>query len=126
MCSRPVHPESRTVALIDGRKAMFCCPACALTVQRQSGKAVKLIALTDYETRAELAPDRAYIVENSDLNHCARTAALLDQTKTPHHVQFDRCSPGYLAFAHRPVAENFLKNHGGRLMRLSELAAHQP
>lgn len=121
LCNRPVHPETRVVGLMGNHRAALCCPACALTAQQQTGAALRLISLTDYETRAELETHRAYIAENSDVNHCAHAAALLDEFKTPHQVRYDRCSPSYIAFGRREAAERFVAEHGGRLLRFSEL-----
>lgn len=123
ICNRPVHPESKVIGFVEERRGVFCCPACALTAHRQTGKPVRLISLTDYETKTELLPEQAYIVQDSDVNPCARAGALVDETNTPHQVHFDRCSPSYLAFAHRSAAESFIEKHGGKLMRFDELAA---
>ena len=41
--------------------------------------------------------------------------------KQPMHVHFDRCSPSLLAFAKREAAEAFMREHGGRMVRFSEL-----
>src|ERR1035441_6256495 len=34
-CQRPIHAHSRTVASDKGGPRLFCCPACALSEQRQ-------------------------------------------------------------------------------------------
>ena len=123
VCSRPIHSHTRTAGVAEGRREMFCCPACALTTHDQSGKAVKIVELTDYETNSALVPSQAYLVRGSDVNTCARQHGPVDPDKQPTVVHFDRCSPSLLAFARRDVAARFAKEHGGDVLSFSELAA---
>ena len=121
-CDRPLHAGSRTVGLVDGKREVFCCPACALTAHRQNGKPVKLVSLTDYKTDTEITPGNAYIVEGSDLNLCVHQHMLMDNQKQPLPLEFDRCSPSMIAFANRQEAERFLAQHGGTLLPFQDLA----
>ena len=121
VCQRPVHAHSKTVALLGGRRDVFCCPACALTAQRQSGRPLKWAALTDYETGRRLSPEQAVLVRGSDVNPCDNVHVLRDATGQPSAEQFDRCSPSILAFAGRDAAARFMAAHGGRLVTVSEL-----
>ena len=41
-CKRPIHAHSKTVAFIDGRSRLFCCPACALSQYRQTGQPIRI------------------------------------------------------------------------------------
>lgn len=34
-CTRPVHSRMKTVAMVDGKRANYCCPACALSGHQQ-------------------------------------------------------------------------------------------
>src|SRR5512139_2580623 len=72
VCSRPIHSHTRTVGLVGSRRESFCCPACALTTHDQSGRAVKIVELTDYQTNSALDPSKAYLVRGSDVNTCAQ------------------------------------------------------
>src|ERR1039458_535986 len=76
-CRRLIHAHSRTVALVNGRSRVFCCPACALSEHQQEGKPVKVTELTSFLTGATLAPDSAYVVKGSDVNMCATTHGLM-------------------------------------------------
>src|ERR1035437_4928566 len=67
-CQRPIHAHSRTVALANGSSRLFCCPACALSEQRQEGKAVRVTELTAFLSGAKLSPNDAYVVKGSDVN----------------------------------------------------------
>ena len=122
-CSRPVHIHTRTVGMVGDHRELFCCPACALTAHDQTGKAVRIVELTDYETNSALATDRAFLVRGSDVNPCRLQHGPLDPDKQPTAVQFDRCSPSLLAFGRRDPAERFVKEHGGEVLSFSELAA---
>jgi hypothetical protein len=122
-CLRGVHAESRTVGLIEGKRAVFCCPTCALTEHKQSGKHVRISHLTDYLTRASLEPGKAVLVRGSDLNPCRDSQAHLSHDKQPLHVHFDRCSPSILAFATRDAAMSYLRRHGGQITDLRAVEA---
>lgn len=122
-CRRPIHAHSLTVARFGDRQEAFCCPACALSVRLQTKDPVKIVELSDYRTGAKLRPEQAYVVRGSDVNMCARQQPLIDENKEPHPVQYDRCSPGILAFGTKDAAVRFSENHGGTFMRFDELAA---
>ena len=122
-CNRPIHPESRTVGLVGDRREHFCCPACAMALQYQTGKAVRIVELTDYETRSKLLRSQAYMARGSDVNPCMRQHMLLAEDKQPAAMQFDRCTPSLLAFASRESAERMVKAHGGQVVRFSDLPA---
>jgi len=123
VCSRPIHSQTRTAGVAGGGREMFCCPACALTAHDQSGNAVRIVELTDYETNSTLDPSQAFLVRGSDVNICARQHGPVDPDKQPTVVHFDRCSPSLLAFARRDAAVRFAREHGGELLRFSALAA---
>ena len=42
-CGRAVDGHSLTIATVDGEEQRFCCPACALSVERQSGSKVRIL-----------------------------------------------------------------------------------
>ncbi len=119
---RPVHPQTRTTGLLGGKKELFCCPTCALTEHLQTGKRVKITELSDFNTRARLAPGNAFIVSRSDVNECVTDHMLISQNMQINSMDFDRCSPSVIAFAHREDAERFEKEHGGALMSFEALA----
>lgn len=122
-CSRPVHEHSRTVALVDGKRRSYCCPACALSERHQSGKPVEVIELTDHLSGRKLQPAGAFVVRNSDVNPCLQHQPVVTPDKQPMHSQFDRCSPGILVFASRTAAEEFSREHGGQVLPFSDLAS---
>lgn len=122
-CSRPIHDHSRTVASIDGKPGYYCCPTCALTEHQQAGKPVLITQVTDYLGGVALVPSESYIVRNSDVNPCTRHEAALTPDKHPMHPHFDRCSPSMLAFREMKTARAFVAEHGGQVLRFTELAA---
>lgn len=125
ICGRPIHAGTRTVALIAGKEKVFCCPMCALTASRQTGREVRIIELTDGETNRPLAPANAVLVVGSEVNLCLRRLVLRERDKQTAPLAFDRCSPSALAFSSRVAAETFQRRHGGKLMRVNELKAIQ-
>jgi hypothetical protein len=116
VCQRPVHAHSKTVAVAGGRARPFCCPACALSQH------ARITGLTSFTTSAPLAPDNAWVVRGSDLNMCVRTQELIGADKRAADLRYDRCLPGILAFARRDEAARFASEHGGEVLRFSELS----
>ena len=123
-CLRPVHANTRTVAMVAGESASYCCPACALSVHQQSGAPVEVVELTDHQTGARLRPEEAFLVRGSDMNSCARhMEARIHQDKRPMEAQYDRCAPSLLAFSRREAAAAFIREHGGQILRYENVAA---
>ena len=120
-CQRPIHMHSRTVALVNGRPRLFCCPACALSEHEQEGKPVQVTELTAFLTGAKLSPDDAFIVKGSDVNMCATTHGVIDADKRPAPVHYDRCAPSLIAFAKRSEAVEFAGAHGGQVFPFSAI-----
>ncbi len=122
-CNRPVHAHSRTVALVNGRAKLFCCPACALSQHEQSGKPVRITQLTSYVTGRPVSPGNAFLVRGSDLNMCETTRELIDPDKRPADLRYDRCAPSLIAFENRADAVRFTREHGGEVRPFGEIAA---
>ena len=122
-CQRAIHAHSRTVALTKGGSRLFCCPACALSEQRQEGEAVRVTELTAFLSGAKLSPNDAWVVKGSDVNMCAQAHEVIDADKRPADVQYDRCAPSLLAFAQEREAIQFSREHGGTVLPFREVAA---
>jgi hypothetical protein len=122
-CTRPVHSHMKTVALVDGKRVNYCCPACALSEHQQSGKQVQVIELTDYLNSAVLKPESSFVVRNSDANPCLQHHPTVDENNQPLEVHFDRCSPSVLAFQDQKSAAAFAGEHGGQVVRFSDFAS---
>jgi hypothetical protein len=116
VCNRPLHERSRTVGLLGNSREVFCCPACALTAHRQTGKLVRILELTDYVKDSTLDPKNTFLVRGSDVNLCSHHHPLVDSAKQTYQVEYDRCSPSVLAFAAEQEAEAFAKEHGGTVL----------
>ncbi|MBI2822628.1 MAG: nitrous oxide reductase accessory protein NosL [Acidobacteria bacterium] len=121
-CGRPLHAQTRTVALVGGEREVFCCPACALSEHRQTGKAVDIVELSDYETATPMAPGNSYVVRGSDENFCMHEHPLVEEHKGVIPMEFDRCAPSIMAFARKEAAEQFSREHGGTVLRFEDLA----
>ncbi len=121
VCHRPIHRTTETVAEENGRKLYACCPRCAITLAAQTGRHVKLIRVTDFDTRRGLDPASAYYVEGSQVNMCSSPQVMSGQEQTPYERAFDRCSPSVIAFATADEASAFMAKNGGVLKRLDDL-----
>lgn len=120
-CHRSIHPNSKVVAEIDGRRRTVCCARCALNEGLQEKKPVRLISVTDYVSGGSLAPEKAYFVDGSRKVLCAHDAAMVDESKHVEQMTFDRCFPGTYAFARREDAEAFVRENGGTVLQLEKL-----
>ena len=122
-CMRPVHAHMKTVAIVDGKRATYCCPACALSAHEQSGKRVQVVELTDYLTNTPLKPEDSFVVRNSDVNPCLQHHhPEVGENSQPLESRFDRCTPSVLAFRDEKSAAAFAGEHGGRVSRFSDFA----
>ena len=122
-CLRVVHAHMRTVAIVDGKPRVFCCPACALSEHQQEGKPIRITELTAFLTGAKLLPDEAFVVKGSDVNMCARAQEIIDADKRPAVLHYDRCAPSLLAFGRQSEAEEFVRVHGGEVQPFSEIVS---
>lgn len=123
-CWREIHPSMATVGEVDGKRQQFCCPACALTTAQQSGTPVRIVQLTDFNTKQPLDPKMAFLVRGSNINPDLHSQPLVDPQKQPHPVHYDRCTPSILAFQTRQQAETFQRENGGDILQISDLKPH--
>ena len=123
VCQRPIHSATKTTALVDNERQVFCCPTCALNFWLQSDKEVEILEFTDSVSGAVLPSTDAFIVEGSSYNSCMEHTMLTDQVKQTFPINFDRCSPSIIAFASREAANRFSMGKGGTTIRFEELLA---
>jgi hypothetical protein len=122
-CGRPLGGHSQTVGLVEGKRELFCCPACALALQRQTGSEVEVIELTAHDSQQPLSPADAFLVVDSRVNHCLRTEPHLDEHGRVGRLDFDRCSPSVLSFSTESAARAFIAANGGKLMDFEDMEA---
>jgi NosL protein len=120
-CHRMVHPNTKVVAEINGRRRTVCCARCAINEAYQEKKPLRLIAVTDYVSGKDLDPKQAYFVEGSRRVLCAHDEAMVDESKHVQPMTYDRCFPGTYAFARRDDAEAFERENGGTVEPLQKL-----
>ena len=113
----------KTVAIVDGKRSVYCCPACALSAHQQSGKQVQVGELTDFLSNGPLKPESSYVVRNSDVNPCLQHHPAVGENNQPLEPHFDRCSPSVLAFQDQRSAGAFASEHGGQVLKFSDFAA---
>lgn len=133
VCSRPIHKQSSVWANVDGGPRHFCCAACAIWAHRQTGKSVEITQVTDFGSGTPLNASEAIFVVGSKVNLCLQQhsvfdqhATVLDQSKEPGSLEFDRCSPSILAFSDRSSASDFAGWQGGNLMTYDQLRSAFP
>ena len=122
-CTRPVHSHMKTVAVLDGKRAVYCCPACALSEHQQSGKRVQVVEMTDYISNGPVKPESSFVVRNSDVNPCLQHHPAVGENNQPLQAHFDRCSPSVLAFQDQKSATAFSGEHGGQVVKFSDFAS---
>jgi hypothetical protein len=120
---REIHPETRALVTIGGKKFETCCVRCAIIEAQQTGKPLRVLKVADFETSKLMDPGDAWFVEGSAVNMCMRmSSAAESQGRESVYVRaFDRCSPSALAFSNEQHARDFVARHGGALKRLADL-----
>ena len=113
---REIDPSMATVAEIDGKRQRLCCPACALATAQQSGTPVRIVEMTDFNTKKPLDPKTAFLVRGSNVNPDMHSQPLVDAESQPHPVHYDRCAPSLLAFQTRQQAEAFRRENGREVL----------
>jgi hypothetical protein len=126
VCRREIHAAARAVIEVDGKQEAVCCVRCAMTLDEQEEKPVRLVEVTDYVRQTSLAPKDAFYVEGSRIVLCMSHEAHMDETKHAQTRIFDRCEPSVYAFARREEAESFAAQNGGVVLRLTELMKEIP
>ena len=128
VCSRPLHSASSVMAEIDGERKRFCCAACAIWAERQTGAIVKITQVSDHDSGSAIDPSEATFVVGSRVNHCLQQHSVfdlprttIDPAKETGALQFDRCSPSVLAFLTRSAATRFVGQEGGQLADIDGL-----
>lgn len=122
-CQRPVHRGSQTRAIADGKTSTFCCPACALSQRKQTGRRIDVVSVTNFEDGTTVDPAGTYLVRGSEMSSCSHQMPHLAPDKQPTQAHFDRCSPSILAFSTKAAAVRFAQQHGGEVLPYSVIAA---
>lgn len=120
-CGRAVDGHALTIAAVDGEEQRFCCPACAFSVERQSGSTVRLVSLSHHDGGGSIDPSEAFVVVGSSVNHCLRSEPLVGSQKRFSHLEYDRCSPSMMSFADERAARAFATQYGGKVTMGNDL-----
>lgn len=117
VCDREIHAGVvATITLADGRQVHACCPRCALHYQEEPGNEVRRITVTDFAGGGVVPFASAYFVEGSDETPCLHHPPLVDETRNPLRICYDRCMPSLVAFRSADAARAFMADHGGTLL----------
>jgi len=120
-CNRPLHANSKVTAEIAGKRTEVCCARCAINEANQRRKPIRLLEVSDYRSGKEISPSNAWFVEGSRVIACTHDMTRMGENKDMQDMQFDRCSPGTLAFAGKPDADEFTAQNGGTVLSLEQL-----
>ncbi|HEU4401252.1 MAG TPA: hypothetical protein VFT43_04035 [Candidatus Polarisedimenticolia bacterium] len=116
VCDREIHARVRaTLTLAGGRTVSACCPRCALHYKDDPKNRVGAMRVTDYRSGATLPFEKAFLVEGSDEAPCMHHPPVVDETRAPMQVCYDRCLPSLIAFGDEAGARAFMADHGGSL-----------
>lgn len=115
----------RTVAFVADNRGVYCCPTCALTEGAQMRQAVRFEPVAGYETGHPLRPADAFAVEDSGVIPCLRPHGMVNRDGPAVPMDFDRRSPGIIAFANlagggaiRRGCTNATSRHAGDRFRV--------
>jgi hypothetical protein len=121
LSGRPIHPHMLTTVKVDGKKLYACCARCALTYERQTGKSVEIVNVTDYLSGRTIDARKAWFVDGSRAEPCCSPVLKPEAGSTPYMRMFDRCSPSLIAFSQQDQALRFIAGNGGKVTTLNEL-----
>ncbi len=116
VCEREIHSQVvATIHLADGKTVHACCPRCALHYEEAPGNRIRGIDVRDFISGTDLPFGKAFFVEGSDEAPCFHHPPIVDQTRSPMRVCYDRCLPSLIAFSTAEGAREFMSEHGGTL-----------
>lgn len=124
-CYVKMSHDARVMILVEGESTpkMACSITCVLNYNRTTGKEIKFLRVSDFNSGNFLNPQEAFYVIGSDVNpfdkylHSNR----FSQSRTPIYLDWSRYTPTALAFASKEDAEKFQRDHGGRVATSSIL-----
>jgi hypothetical protein len=115
VCNRPLHPAQKfLVASKDGKDHPACCPRCGLRFAIENkGRSTRA---TDFNSGKWISAESAYYLEGSDVMECCGSSTMRADAGMLCEMHYDRCMPSLVAFAEKNAAEDFQRQHGGRII----------
>jgi nitrous oxide reductase accessory protein NosL len=113
------------VMLDNGKTVETCCPRCGMHYVESMKQPARGLEATDFATGHWIDATKATFVSGSDMKGCAMPAARRDAQGCCMYVAYDRCLPSLVAFADKPAAVEFQKQHGGDVRNFAELSANK-
>jgi hypothetical protein len=103
------------VTLAGGTIVRTCCPRCGLRALEEGGGRAERLRVKDFDTARWIDARAAVYVEASDVHPCSTMHGEppTDERGCCLKAVYDRCEPSLIAFAERPRAERFAREHGG-------------
>jgi nitrous oxide reductase accessory protein NosL len=111
------------VTLENGKTVETCCPRCGMHYVEAMKQPARSLEATDFTTGHWVDATKATFVSGSDMKGCAMPAAQRDAQGCCMYMAYDRCLPSLVAFADKPAAMEFQKQHGGDVQSFAELSA---
>ena len=109
------------MTLDNGKTVETCCPRCGVHYLESSGQHARALEATDFATGHWLDATKATFVSGSDVRGCAMPEPRRDAQGCCMYLQYDRCLPSLVAFADKPAAVEFQKQHGGEIVEFRNL-----
>ena len=113
-------------ALDNGKTVETCCPRCGLHYVETMKQPARGYEATDFATGRWIDATKATFVSGSDMKGCGMPEAHRDAQGCCMYLQYDRCLPSLVAFANKPAAVEFQRQHGGDVLTFAELSANKP
>src|SRR6188474_1977628 len=83
LCEREIHRHMQVSITRDSVPIKTCCMSCALTYKTQN-KNVEILTATDFLTDAQLEPNKAFYIVNSDVSPCTHDRKIQKVVREPN------------------------------------------
>ena len=120
-CDRMIHARTAFRIAVGGRIEVACCPRCGLHYQAHHPHDVQKAWVADLNSSDPIPAELATYEEGGDVEYCARPDHAVEREPQGVAVRaYDRCLPTLVAFKTRSEAEDYQKQHGGRVLTFAE------
>jgi hypothetical protein len=122
---RQIHSQMAVRVAVEGESGgpvTACCLRCAINQAHQTGRLMRIISVTDFNTGKQLSATQAVYVVGAGVAPCADHSSVIPNgERRPLRCTWDRCLPSAVAFADLRDAQAFQARHGGQIARFAEL-----
>lgn len=121
ICDRPLHAGTTYRVEGGGHTESACCPRCGMHYALGHPGGAQRAWATDLNSGETIPAEAAYYEEGGEVEYCTRHDNPVQREPQGASVRaFDRCLPTLVAFKTRSEAEDYRKQHGGRVLTFAE------